>query len=1815
MNYSTHKFYVKQAMRNQYLLIVFLLAGLLGYGQQYNYVSIDDTYTVDQLVKDVLVGADCDLVSNVTYQYCDGSPGSYDVYPLGYFNRNGSDFPFDEGIIISTDQAGLFEGPSTGYASSGYENLYRWTGDQDLNDLINDAGGWFPSLPNTIRSASIDFEFIPMQNTVTFEYLFGSNSYYGCYLSCDNAAMFGAWLIDTTTGVGENLAKIPNTNDPISIYTLRDGDKTYPSCSTGIPSSINETYFGNAYGSLANQIPPLSAPINLSGHTRDMTSITANVVVGRKYRIKLAIIDFCGTSGHTSAVFFKAGSFDIGNLDLGDSKLVVEGDGLCVGDSYTLKTGLDPLLFAFEWFKDDVLIPGATGADYVVTETGYYKVKGYIPNVTSCVMESEPVLIEFYDYVDLDQAPSNLQACPSAGVSTRFDLNDAMVGTTSGTNWNFSYYLSKSNADNDVNEISNFYDLANTATSRTIWVRVYELNNPCVYVTSFTLSFINCIIELNRLSDLTICEGDSVQTFDLTVQTPLVYNNASGYAVTYHLSQNDADLGQSAIPAANLASYNGADGERIWVRVTNSSNPQVYGVTSFYLFRYLLPQVQTNIPALTSCENGSSGLGDFNLNLAYGFIPVTPAGTSLEFYQTQSDALLGDASVALPSQYTGPAGTLYVRVRNLDGDCFVVVPLQLQLINAPVANPVGPISECDLNNDGFTRFNLDPYRVLIGGNPLPANGVISFHETQADADNNVNAIQNTGTYTNKVKDQQTIYARVGYTNSSCYSTVAITLIVNKTPAITPVGVMRICDIGNDNVETVDLTSNESVLLTGLTATAYTVTYHITSNAAMAGTGAIGNPSNFSTSISPVVYVRITDNITGCFAVTRIDLELVDLPVVSNPLPKYSLCDTNGNGFEVFDLASLIPGIVGSQRGLQVTFHYSNSDAEAGTPSLPLQYQNGSANLHPGYVPVFNPAPRHYVVTTLTLEDVDNPVLNMLLKTYVICSGSYGTINIFLYGKALVDATGENYTFSFYETESDAENEINQIANPIAYNNLQPGNPVVWIRVEDPNTDCYAVYPMAFQLVVPPVLPASLPALEECDVLGNRQDGSTLFDLTQQDAALIAAQTVTGTYQIRYFTSQALADSNTNWIADPTQFQNTSNPQTIWVRVEDTDLPGSCNRVMSFEIKVQVPHVLHQPLPIILCDTQLPNDGSREFDLRIREADILGGQFHQMDVTYHLTQQDAENGINKISDPERFRNTVNPQTVYVSVVNQYGCRSVITLTVRVLPLPEPNLAPDPLELCEDLEDAGPDRAIFDLTSAESNLSNYSDYNYSYFIDEIGAQTNDPGSMINNPTEHLSTSDTVYVRVVNNFTDTSMQCFTVVELPLIVHPTPAIGPMTNLAACMENPTPTTQFDLRDKDAQALAGANPDDYIVRYFGSEENAEDNINPLPYIYTNTTENRQQIWVRKEHKETGCFAVETFFIQIEQAVYAYRPSNTEFCETDYVNDGISLINLTVLDTEIIGNQPAPNLTVSYYRNDGTAIGTPGNVQVHHREVIRAEVHSTNPGLVCSSTVEFEVRLKEAPEVLPLEDGVVCYEYRDQWSIISGHYLDTGVTVTGEDYTFVWTRNGGAITPDVADVLDGGSRLFVKRGGSYRVVVTGLNGCTTMRDALVDEAPSITIDEVKVTDSFGDTNAIEVLAYAGDNYTLEYRLDDGPWQEENIFLDVTPGEHTVYVRIVGQPCEASKVIMIMDYPKYFTPNNDGYNDTWNIWSLKDQPNSKIYIFDRYGKLLKELSPAGAGWDGTFNGHPVPSTDYWFKAEYIDPKTGLQKEVTGHFSLKR
>ena len=82
----------------------------------------------------------------------------------------------------------------------------------------------------------------------------------------------------------------------------------------------------------------------------------------------------------------------------------------------------------------------------------------------------------------------------------------------------------------------------------------------------------------------------------------------------------------------------------------------------------------------------------------------------------------------------------------------------------------------------------------------------------------------------------------------------------------------------------------------------------------------------------------------------------------------------------------------------------------------------------------------------------------------------------------------------------------------------------------------------------------------------------------------------------------------------------------------------------------------------------------------------------------------------------------------------------------------------------------------------------------------------------------------------------------------------------------------------------------------------------------------------------------------------------------------------------------------------------------------------------------------------------------------------------------------------------------------------------------------------------------------------------------------------------------------------TPNQDGYHDTWNIIGISDgDPTAKIYIFDRHGKLLKQLSTFSTGWDGSYNGNPMPSNDYWFRVEYTENNT--KKEFSGHFTLKR
>jgi gliding motility-associated-like protein len=176
-------------------------------------------------------------------------------------------------------------------------------------------------------------------------------------------------------------------------------------------------------------------------------------------------------------------------------------------------------------------------------------------------------------------------------------------------------------------------------------------------------------------------------------------------------------------------------------------------------------------------------------------------------------------------------------------------------------------------------------------------------------------------------------------------------------------------------------------------------------------------------------------------------------------------------------------------------------------------------------------------------------------------------------------------------------------------------------------------------------------------------------------------------------------------------------------------------------------------------------------------------------------------------------------------------------------------------------------------------------------------------------------------------------------------------------------------------------------------------------------------------------------------------------------------------------------------------------------------------------------------------------------------------------------------------------------------------CATMKTIKVTVNPSNTLQSIAwtVTDAFAKNQIVTITATAAGNYL--YQLDSGPFQASPIFENVASGLHSITVEDVNS-CSApitENDILVIGYPKYFTPNGDTYNDTWNIFDLKDQLASNIYIFDRYGKLLKNISPKGLGWDGTYIGQPMPAADYWFTVEYEEQ--GTIKKFKSHFSLKR
>ena len=317
--------------------------------------------------------------------------------------------------------------------------------------------------------------------------------------------------------------------------------------------------------------------------------------------------------------------------------------------------------------------------------------------------------------------------------------------------------------------------------------------------------------------------------------------------------------------------------------------------------------------------------------------------------------------------------------------------------------------------------------------------------------------------------------------------------------------------------------------------------------------------------------------------------------------------------------------------------------------------------------------------------------------------------------------------------------------------------------------------------------------------------------------------------------------------------------------------------------------------------------------------------------------------------------------------------------------------------------------------------------------------------------------------------------------------------------------------------------------------------------------------------------------------------------------GTNSFDLNTKNAELLGMQNPDDHVITYHEDPADAqLGVnavsspysalPGSVTFYARLTSRE-----NPSCF-DATQSFDLTVVQTPE-LDIETEVYICE--------STNGVTIGDPVGNPQFDYLWSTG------------ETSSSILVDQSGSYTVSVTNSeNGQICQATRTVEVVISLTprIADILVED-LQNNNTVQVFTELDEPYG--YQIDGGETQSSNLFVDVPPGLHTVTV-IDPQGCgSVSAEVTVVGFPKFFTPNGDGANDYWHIQGLETLQDPVVRIFNRYGMLLKQLDAQSDGWDGTFNGKELPSTDYWFKLTYVDVR-GERVEaayINNHFALRR
>ena len=984
-----------------------------------------------------------------------------------------------------------------------------------------------------------------------------------------------------------------------------------------------------------------------------------------------------------------------------------------------------------------------------------------------------------------------------------------------------------------------------------------------------------------------------------------------------------------------------------------------------------------------------------------------------------------------------------------------------------------------------------------------------------------------------------------------------------------------CDTDRDGFNTFNLqTERTSDILNGLDPTIFDVLYFDTIEAAndnITGTeltDSYTNPTAFS---SGTIYARVHNKSASdaCFDITNFTLAVTGLPFPVQPEP-YRICDNLESGFDT----------------------------------------DGRIN-------------------TFSLSSRDLEVL--------------GTLE------------ASQYNVSYHTTQNGAE--INDVATviPKDTNYSVTNSQTVFIRVENKdNIDCYDADKTLDLIVDPlPVIKSNPAELDQCISASNK---NATVNLTTAEINISETADVT----FEYFEDAAGLNKITDTTSYPVQVNTL---QSVYVIV--TSNQGCARDIVELRLNVaQTNNNDYNDIQPPVCDDFLDTDGS-DTPGSNDDTDNITNFYLDKDaivtninppanteVFFFENSDDRNNSLNEI-DITNYRNDITkidittiPEGIQFPIYNKIistinnNCQGLGQFYLQTNTVPIANPVSD-LELCDDANDGDGTNGIVQIFNLENQTNtilgtqNSADFSVTYH--DSAANANSGNNPLASPfTNTVRDAQTIYVRVTNTITN----CFTDhTTFNLKVNPLPIANFVQDLEICDDNSDGSARngfsqsFDLESQTADILGTQDNSLFSVTYHRSLNEAQDGINPLSSPFSNTTPNRQIIYVRVYNSNTMCANGISQFDVIVNSEPLFEPiSNLSYCDNngdgDDTNGVIQNIDLEGQIPSILGTTQDPDdFKVTFHENQADAIS--GNTPLsspytntNSTETIYVRIQNKATSCI-NDEATFDVIINPLPSFTVTTPQILC---------LNDLPLNIFVENPSDIYSYQWTDLSGnnLSTSDNVDIIT---------GGSYTVTATTTNGtnCTKSETIVVDESNPATFDERFITiidesNNIGSTNTISISIDTISNnlgigdYQFALKNDDNNeripiigFQEAPLFENLEGGIYTIIVNDKnGCSPDAELQISVIQFPKFFTPNGDGKNDTWVIKGANKTfyPNSSINIFNRFGKLMAQIPIDSQGWDGTFNGKILTTDDYWFNIQLIPADTSKPPILKkGHFSLLR